>query len=590
MFAKLRVGIIFGGQSREREISFRGGKTAYEHLDKSLFEPVLIFVDSMGNFILLNDAKFLYENSIRDFYPSKNLNRGFRVYIESLGKLNSNQLYKLIYKIGKQIRPEELVEHIDFAFNILHGPFAEDGNIQGLFEWYGIPYMGPGQLGSAVGINKAFQNQLLNLGTGQEKKSMTISKKTWENADRSELFSSLIQQMGFPLVIKAPHQGSSIGVAIVKKRSLEEFSKCMSQCFFESSITAKDWQKMSSRQKKNLMEKTSNLNEGIGFPISFDNEIFEHPADFQNKLDQYLAKNEIARFESINSEDFVLLEEFVEGQEFSIGVIQDDDQNCYALPPTEIYGEIQSFDFKSKYQSNVTKKRIPVETHIQNLKTIEQKAIQAFKICGMQVVCRIDGFLTLNDEVIMHDPNTVPGMSPTSLIFKQMAEIGLNITNAISYLIRQSIVARTSSGKNTASLKKLLSRFDQNLDISLNQLSKKVAVIFAEDAEEYANAQKTYNQYSAAAGYLPTCICHAKNGSYYRIPMPLMYKTDIEEFGSQIGREKHPFVQSLIDKTTTIRSKFAGESNFSVNKISIEDIRNNFELVHSCKTDELINI
>ncbi len=589
MSRKLKVGIIFGGQSREREISFKGGKTAYEHIDKSLFEPVLIFVDSLGNFILI-DPILLYESSIRDFYPSKNLNRGYRVYIESLGELNETQLYKLIYKIGKQIKTEKLAESIDFAFNILHGPYAEDGNIQGLMEWLGIPYMGPGILGSAIGINKAFQNKLLNLGTGQEKKSFTISKNEWDTADKSGLFSELIHKIGFPFVVKAPHQGSSIGVAIVKKRSLEEFTKCMSQCFFETTITKKDWIKLSSRQKKNNLEKMSNLNEGIGFPVSFEKEIIYHPADLHKKLDECFRNSDLATVASAHSEDFVLIEEFIEGQEFSIGVIQDDNLKSYALPPTEIYGEIQSFDFKSKYQSNVTKKRIPVETHIQNLKTIEQKALLAFEITGMQVVCRVDGFLTPNDEVIMHDPNTVPGMSPTSLIFKQMAEIGLNITQAITYLIRQSLIARITTGKHTQKLRNTLRLLDETMLNSSGQKRKKVAVVFGENNEEYLEAQVKYNKYAASAEYEPTSICFAKNGSYYRIPMSLMYKSDIQEFGSLVGKARHPFVQSLVDKTSTIRKKYAGEVDFSVFKINEDDLKSNFDLVYSCSTQEILTV
>ena len=65
----MRIGIIFGGQSREREISFAGGRTVYDNLNKSLFTPVPIFIDSLGNFILL-DWQYLYKGTIRDFYPS----------------------------------------------------------------------------------------------------------------------------------------------------------------------------------------------------------------------------------------------------------------------------------------------------------------------------------------------------------------------------------------------------------------------------------------------------------------------------------------------------------------------------------------
>lgn len=230
MSSKVKVGIFFGGMSREREISYLGGKTAYENIDKSLFEPIPIFVDSLGNFILI-EPEFLYEESIRSFYPSKNQNNGYRIYIESLGKLNETQLYKLIYKIGKQVKPEDFKLHFDFAFVIMHGPYSEDGNIQGLLEWHGIPYMGPGIMGSAVGIDKPLQNKLLAMATGQNKKQRTISKQEWELADKSSLFTELINSIGFPFVVKAPHQGSSIGVAIVKKKPRGIYKKYESMFF-----------------------------------------------------------------------------------------------------------------------------------------------------------------------------------------------------------------------------------------------------------------------------------------------------------------------------------------------------------------------
>src|SRR5688572_28185855 len=89
--SKLRIGIIFGGFSREREISFAGGRTVYDNLNKELFEAVPVFVDSFGNFILL-DWQYIYKGSIRDFYPpvqSLPSDLGeFQVYAESLGALN----------------------------------------------------------------------------------------------------------------------------------------------------------------------------------------------------------------------------------------------------------------------------------------------------------------------------------------------------------------------------------------------------------------------------------------------------------------------------------------------------------------------
>ena len=140
---KLKVGIIFGGFSREREISFAGGRTVFDNLNKSLFEAIPVFVDSFGNFVLL-DWHFIYKGSIRDFYPPVSSippsHGNFQIYSESLGELNIKEQEELINKIGKKIPVSELPELIDFAFLCLHGPYGEDGRIQGLLEYIGIPY------------------------------------------------------------------------------------------------------------------------------------------------------------------------------------------------------------------------------------------------------------------------------------------------------------------------------------------------------------------------------------------------------------------------------------------------------------------
>ena len=79
----MRIGIFFGGPAREREISFAGGKTAMAHINKALFQPVPVFVDSLGNFILIHED-LIHSSSIRDFFPPKRFQDDiFSVYIES---------------------------------------------------------------------------------------------------------------------------------------------------------------------------------------------------------------------------------------------------------------------------------------------------------------------------------------------------------------------------------------------------------------------------------------------------------------------------------------------------------------------------
>src|SRR5688500_17774115 len=160
---KIRVGIIFGGQSREREISFAGGRTVYDNLNKSIFDVVPVFVDSFNNFIEL-EWEYIYKGSIRDFYPPVDalpVASRFQLYAENLGVVSPDKQRSLAQAIGKPISGEELTQKIDFAFLCLHGPGGEDGRIQGLFEFLGIPYSGSGVLASAIGIDKSVQKELM---------------------------------------------------------------------------------------------------------------------------------------------------------------------------------------------------------------------------------------------------------------------------------------------------------------------------------------------------------------------------------------------------------------------------------------------
>ena len=116
---KIRVGVLFGGTSREREVSFAGGRTVYDNLNKSLFDAVPLFVDSFGNFILLN-WEFVYKGSIRDFYPPAHhipsSSNGFQIYAESLGDLDKPKQLELVEKMGSVVGPDELYSLIDVAF------------------------------------------------------------------------------------------------------------------------------------------------------------------------------------------------------------------------------------------------------------------------------------------------------------------------------------------------------------------------------------------------------------------------------------------------------------------------------------------
>lgn len=558
----MRIGIFFGGPAREREISYAGGKTAYENIDKALFMPVLVFVDSLGNFILTDESK-LYHSSIRDFYPGPAFREsGFEVYIESLQhQLSSVELDALMHGIGTPIQPQDFKKYFDFAFIILHGPDCEDGAIQGLLEWHKIPYMGPGLLGSAVSIDKILQNEQIARANGQQKKMQVVRWEQWNGASAADVFEAAKAELGLPIVVKAPHQGSSIGVAIVKEDSLDAFVKAMNQCFFVLEVKADDWKSWSNVEKHTFVQRIANLDESIGYPVAIQEtgEIIYHPLDLLEKLDNYPPIGGKGALLSLNAEDQVLLEEFVRGQEFSCGVIQDDDGTVITLPPTEIakLEEEQTFDFKTKYKLNVTRKFIPVRTTLEHNQKIQYNIALVFEKLGMNAVARIDGFLTPDGRVLLHDPNTLPGMSPTSLIFKQMAEIGLDVTHAITYLIRQSLRERIRTGKDTVHLRQLLATLDEKIAAQLAEITTE-EVVFEPTQEAYLDARRRFGHLSASGKVKPIAVLKVNEEEKYQLPVSLLFKDTIEDVLEMVSQPTHPLIEETKEKAKNVTRRFVG--------------------------------
>ena len=547
----VKIGIFFGGPAREREVSYAGGRTALANLDKGLFEPVLVFVDGRGRFRLV-DPDFLTAPSLRDALPQDG--SGFLVYDESLDA-------HVLDAVLPEIRPEHFKNYFDLAFLAMHGPDCEDGAIQGLLEWYKMPYTGPGLVGSAVGINKILQNELIALANGQQKKTATISRDTYEQADKAQFFQSLIEHLGLPIVVKAPHQGSSIGVVIVREADLNQFCRAVEQCFFTMTVQPDGWSKLSEwaelspDDKKELAQSMVSLDSGISFPVVIEQtgEVINHPKDFTGRLDQL--GNQPITLASLNAEDEVLFEEFIRGQEFSCGVIQDDDQLAIALPPTEIYNA-ESFDFQTKYKTNVAKKRIPVETSLENNRKIQLAVAEVFSRLGINVYARIDGFLTPDGRVLLHDPNTIPGMSPSSLIFKQMAEIGLNLTNSLTYLIRQSLRERIRTGKDTFHLKHLLTTLDAQLaDRKANPLPERV-VSFGPTDEELAAAKQQYNELAASGTVRPVLRYAKSETESHNVPVWFFFKDTIAELETALSQPRHPLLLETVEQAEHITTRY----------------------------------
>jgi D-alanine-D-alanine ligase len=613
----MKIGIFFGGPAREREISFAGGKTAMENIDKSLFEPIPVFVDGCGNFILLN-PELVYAASIRDFYPPQSYQGDYRIYAESLGQMSDDELLTMISTVGTKISPDKFSEYFKFAFIAMHGPACEDGSIQGLLEWYGIPYSGPSLMGSSIGIDKIAQNDLIKLAIGLDKKTTTLTRAYFEANDSTKIFEEIKEKVGLPFVVKAPHQGSSIGVSFVKKDSVDDFEKAVKQCLFIREVSENEW---NSVNKHEFVQRMANLDEGIGLPVSMNGEVIYHPSELLRKLDETIAPSAPRRgtFDfaisdesmdekapplgaggawatliSMNSEDAVLIEGFVKGQEFSCGVIQTPDCESVALPPTEIIANVEVFDFKAKYQSSATRKKIPVDTSLENNQQIQHDVKATFDALKFGVCTRIDGFLTPDGRVILHDPNTIPGMSPTSLIFKQMAEIGMNVTDAITYFIRQSIRERIRASKNTFKFQKLLDKLDLAIAERIKNMPnrKKVAVFFGgyslENQEDsFVKARKAFGKLAASTEYLPIPVFVTLDGKYHQLPINLMFKEFAEDIVKLLDGSVHPLIVSTRKNAEPITLHFTGKL---MEKVTIIDSLEGFNFGVNCGEDLVVEL
>ena len=130
---------------------------------------------------------FIHENNQqRPCLPD--LPHGFQVYAESIENIaqNRHEQLRVLEEIGQPLQIEELKTLIDFAFLALHGTFGEDGAIQGLLEWIGIPYSGSGILASAMGINKAVQKDFQTTAALYINDFTTIHKSDWLNANEAQ--------------------------------------------------------------------------------------------------------------------------------------------------------------------------------------------------------------------------------------------------------------------------------------------------------------------------------------------------------------------------------------------------------------------
>ncbi|MEQ1500638.1 MAG: D-alanine--D-alanine ligase family protein [Myxococcota bacterium] len=199
MNRKIRVVVLFGGRSAEHEVSILSARNVVAALDRDRFEVTLVGIDRSGRWLLQQESLLLA--AARD---------------PRLAKLNeAAPPVALPAHLGGTLAiggaPDQAV---DVVFPVLHGPMGEDGTVQGLLELSGVPYVGAGVLGSAVGMDKDVMKRLLRDAGLPLVPHVTIRAVDWAR-DRDAVLAEA-GALGFPSFVKPANLGSSVGVSRAK--------------------------------------------------------------------------------------------------------------------------------------------------------------------------------------------------------------------------------------------------------------------------------------------------------------------------------------------------------------------------------------
>lgn len=211
MKKKIRVAILCGGKSAEHEVSLLSAKNVIHALDKDKYEVIVIGIDKRGRWSL-HDAKHIlaHENA-----PT--------AMIHHSGKQLSYALDDSRSLVNFSEKDTQLP--IDVVFPVLHGPYGEDGTIQGLLKIVSVPFVGPGVLGSAIGMDKDVMKRLLK-GAGIPVANFLVFKAH----ERSVIsFETIQKQLGLPFFVKPANLGSSVGIS--KVHNEKEFEQAIDEAF-----------------------------------------------------------------------------------------------------------------------------------------------------------------------------------------------------------------------------------------------------------------------------------------------------------------------------------------------------------------------
>lgn len=349
---KIRVAVLMGGISSERDISLSTGKQILESLDRDKYEVIGV------------DAALLPGSSRRAL-------RGADCEIEVVAAAReavagSDQLASV-----EQIASAESGLRPDVVVIALHGRYGEDGTVQGMLELLGIPYTGSGVLASALAMDKSMAKKVLDADGIPVPASVDFVCKN--GRCDSVGVRDAVEKLGYPVIVKPSRQGSTIGM---------------------TKVNAPD-----------------ELNDAIREAVDYDHQ--------------------------------VIVEKFLVGTEITVGVLGNDEP--FVLPVVEIVPAKGFYDYEAKYTPGATEKIVPARISEDATKRAQELALAAHRSLGCRGMSRVD-IIASEDGMYVLEVNTIPGMTPTSLLSRAAAAAGISFGKLLDMMIEFALEEKLREG------------------------------------------------------------------------------------------------------------------------------------------------
>jgi len=246
MADKIRVGVLFGGQSGEHEVSLVSARAVMDGLDRAKYDVVPIGITKQGRWIAGGDAlpalEAMADPKKLPGGPSPELKIENEELKSTLAEQDLQQT--ALATIDSQFSILNSQFSIDVVFPVLHGPMGEDGTVQGLMELAGVAYVGCGVLASAVGMDKAMMKAAFSVAGLPQVPWLLVRRTQWQQAG-AEVIAEIERSLHYPVFVKPANMGSSVGISRATNRAtlahgLDEAARYDRRIVVEQGISARE--------------------------------------------------------------------------------------------------------------------------------------------------------------------------------------------------------------------------------------------------------------------------------------------------------------------------------------------------------------